>query len=544
MNHFSLNRILPPLLVVALGAFVLLISAGEEPYHIDELRQVRSYGGSIGEVATASLQQEQPPLDAILNSIAQRALGVGDVRQRLLSVMFGVATLLLTGFLLLHTGFSKLGTVSTLGVMSLTPALIGVTAYARPYALPTFLMLSFLVLAVLWVGGGRVWTIALASVVAVLLPWSRTVEPLIFLGVSALTMGYLSLEAARRKRALWVVAVAALGLISSIPALAALSDHLGDRTATEGALTDRLARLGTDIPDTITSGLPYWPVIAAFLLVAVLTPRTRRLLASLWWWWVLAGVAVGFVLAFVVVAPVTQTFFGRYLFTWVVPISVLVGAVVSTTTSDGFHWNLPAGLTMGAAGLLLAWAGYITWTDLSTRSNADWKAVSEVIVDDLPADTAIIYDAVRPLGAYRTPYAGYPRYTRDHPRIPLSLNVIGNPDVFSPGSNTAVVLLTGGARIQVPGWVGIGVDRFFTVYLPTSPRSGIEGAAGAAEEFAETLPPADGAALMLAAASLWLEAEDPDRARDLVMSLLSHEDLRPQVLEAIGGGPLESLLDV
>jgi hypothetical protein len=544
MSDFSLNRILPPLLVVALGAFVLLISAGEEPYHIDELRQVRSYTGDVGEVATASLQQEQPPLDAILNSIAQKALGVGDVRQRLLSVMFGVGTLLLTGFLLLRSGFSTLGTVSTLGVMSLTPALIGVTAYARPYALPTFLMLSFLVLAVLWLDGGRVWTIAVASVVAVLLPWSRTVEPLIFLAVSALTLGSLAWEAARRRRALWLVAVTALGLMSSIPALAVLSDHLSDRTATGGALTDRLARLGTDIPDAITAGLPYWPVVAAFLLVAVLTPRTRRVLASLWWSWVLAGVAVGFVIAFVVVAPVTQTFFGRYLFTWVIPISVLVGAVVSSTTSDGSRRSLPLGLTMGAAGLLLAWAGYITWIDLSTRSNADWKAVSEVIVDDLPTDTAIIYDAVRPLGAYRTPYAGYPRYTGDHPRIPLSLNVIGNPDVFTPGSNTAVVLLTGGARIQVPGWIGIGVDRFFTVYLPTSPRSGVEGAAEAAEEFAASLPPADGAALMLAAASLWLQSEDPERARDLVMGLLSDEDLRPEVLQAISGGPLESLVDI
>jgi hypothetical protein len=105
-------------------------------------------------------------------------------------------------------------------------------------------------------------------------------------------------------------------------------------------------------------------------------------------------------------------------------------------------------------------------------------------------------------------------------------------------------LLTGGARIQVPGWIGIGVDRFFTVYLPTSPRSGVEGAAEAAEEFAASLPPADGAALMLAAASLWLQSEDPERARDLVMGLLSHEDLRPEVLQAISGGPLESLVDI
>ena len=120
------------------------------------------------------------------------------------------------------------------------------------------------------------------------------------------------------------------------------------------------------------------------------------------------GTAVGFVLAFDR-RTASLTFYGRYLFRWVVPISVVVGVVVSSMTENGVRPTLPAGPTMGAAALLLAWAGYLTWIDLSTRSNADWQAVSAVITEDLPADTGILYDAVRPLGIYRKPFAGNPR---------------------------------------------------------------------------------------------------------------------------------------
>jgi len=304
-------------------------------------------------------------------------------------------------------------------------------------------------------------------------------------------------------------------------------------------LTDRLARLGSDIPDTVASTLAYWPLLAVILLLALLVPTARRSLARLWWWWILVGTAIGFVFAFVVIAPASQSFFGRYIFTWVIPFSVLVGVVVSTMAEDGVRLTASAGVAMGAVALLVAWAGYLTWHDLSTRSTSDWKAVSAVITDDLPVGTAIVYDQLRLLGAYRTPFAGYPRYTDDHPRIPLSLNVITDPSVFAPGSNTAVVLLSGGAPIRVTGWVGIGVDDYFTVYLPSSPRPGLVGAAEAAEEFAEALRPDIGAALMLTAASLWHEAGDEDRAVSLVRSLLAEDDLRSAVIDAVAGSPLE-----
>jgi len=534
-----IEAFLPVALIIALGTSVLLIAAAEEPYHIDELRQVRSYDRDLAGVVMASIQQEQPPLDAVLNSLAQKVLGIGDVRQRFLSVLFGVGSLGMIAILTLRSGFTTLGTVSAIGVMSLTPALTGVTAYARPYALPVFLMLSFLVLAGLWLRRGRVWALLLSLIVAGSLPWSRTVEPVIFLAVTGTLLLVMAIIGDNRQRATWLVGATAAGIAASVPAFSLLSGELGDRTASGSSVAERLSRLVLDVPSTISSALPYWPVLGVIVIVGIALPAARQSLKQLWWWWALVGTALGFVVAFVVLAPPTQPFFGRYLFTWVPPAAVMVGAVVSAAmTHASDRWTVTSGLTTVVAGLLVAWGGIVTWQDLSTRSTADWKTVSEILVGDLQPDTAILYDQLRPLGDYRTPFAGYPRYTKDHPRIPLSLSLIQNPSALAPGSNTAVVLLSGGRAVDVPGWVGMGVDRFFTIFLPTTPRPGLKGAAKSAEEFAEALGPT-GAALRLTAASLWLEAGEPDRADDVIEDLLADEDLRPEVLTAIDGSALE-----
>lgn len=535
-----IEGLLPVSLMIALGAFVLLIAAAEEPYHIDELRQVRSYDRDLAGVVKASIEQEQPPLDALLNAAAQKVLGVGDVRQRFLSVLFGIGSLIVIAVLAIRSGFTTLGAVSAVGVMSLTPVLIGVTAYARPYALPMFLMLCFLVLANRWMRRGEPWVLLSLVVIAVLLPWSRTVEPLIFLVITGVVMVSMIWTGHDRRRAFWVLSVAAIGVISSVPALVLLSDQLADRTASESSSWQRLSRLGSEVPATIGTAFPYWPLIAAVAVLGIAQPAARRLLARLWWWWILAGTAGGFVLAFVLVAPVSQSFFGRYLFTWVPPVAVLAGAIVSSVTVDtDERLSARSWLATLAAALIVFWGATVTWHDLSTRSTADWKAASEVLVDDLPQDIAVVYDQLRPLGAYRTPFAGYPRYTKGHPRVPLSLQLIRNPSALSPGSNTAVVLLSGGSSVDLPGWTAIGVDAFFTVYLPTTPRPGLLGAAEAAQEFAEALRPDLGAALMLTAASLWHEADDEDRAESLMRSLLADDDLRSAVIDAVAGSPLE-----
>jgi hypothetical protein len=102
------------------------------------------------------------------------------------------------------------------------------------------------------------------------------------------------------------------------------------------------------------------------------------------------------------------------------------------------------------------------------------------------------------------------------------------------------VLLTG-RRYDVAGFIPVGVDEFFTVYLPDTPYRGLEGMALAAEEFGSSLEVDRGAALLLASASLWLEAGDSERAESLLGYLLSQPEIAEEVSAAIDGTNLGAL---
>jgi predicted Zn-dependent protease len=81
----------------------------------------------------------------------------------------------------------------------------------------------------------------------------------------------------------------------------------------------------------------------------------------------------------------------------------------------------------------------------------------------------------------------------------------------------------------------------FTLYLPQNPQPGRIGTAISAEEFAEALEPSRGAALGLAAAALWLELGNAERAQDVLDRLLENDEIRPTVSALIAGTALDQL---
>lgn len=537
-----IRRLGPVLIVVGFAALILFVTAAEEPFNIDELRQTRHYGDSLERVIDESFLQEQPPLDPLLNALAQRVLGVGDVRQRLLSIIFGMGSILVIGVLSLRARLTSIGAATAAAVMAVAPILTSVTAYARPYALPLFLMLCFLLLSDLWLSHGHWSYLCGLTLVALLIPLARTVEPVIFLVLIVVAM---AVAAVRQKSDRWrtlAVAGAALGgLVVAAGVLARLGGELTDRTGNTDALSERLLRLLAELPVTLGSALPFWPLllIAVGLVCVVSEARTR--LFHMWWWWILAGTALGFAGAFFVVAPASQMFAVRYVFSWVPSIAVLIGLLVSVAQRrPRTHPRIVDLLTLLLVISVLGWAGLDTARAMTTRNGPDWKSVSRVVAVDLPDDTTVIFDSVVPLGSYRTPFAGYPRYTGDK-QVPMTLLIVQDPSLVVPGGNTVMVLLTKN-RIDVSGWVPVSVDGFFTVYVPESPRPGLEGAAAASEEFAAAMEPSDAAALRLTAAALWLRAGEDDKASSIMTSLMKEADLRPQILEAIKGSELEMLI--
>ena len=510
------------LVAVLIGAAILVIAIDDEPYHIDELRQVRSYDRPFGDIVEASFAQEQPPLDPLLNATVQRILGMGDARQRLGSVLAGIGSLALLGALALRAGLGGGSAVAVL-VMAISPLLVSVTAYARPYALPLFLILAFLLLADVWLTSRNRWVVPALFVVGLLLPLSRTSEPPLFLGA---VIGILAIAWWVRRNDPWPgsplvpIGAAVTGLVVvALPVLARLATELAEYGET-GSITvfDQLSRLWTELPGVAADVLPAWPFVLAVIVAGLALPRAQRALVSKWWFWVLVAVPLGFAVVFFLRTPTTQPYYGRYTFSWVPAIALIVGAVAWALVERARNGErlIPAVVgtlilvTIGAASVNLA-------HELTSTELADWKAASYLLVDETPNGTVVVFDAVRPLGLYRTPFAGRPRYTGTGRIIPLSVHVADNPDLVPEDAPIEVMLL--GARPEIEGWTAHPVDDWFTLYLPDEPTVGRIDAAEAMLAFAEALGPDNGAALTLAAVSI-LEAAGADEAAAAALAAL------------------------
>jgi hypothetical protein len=500
--------------VIAIGAGVLFLATIDEPYHIDELRQVRSYGLSVGEVIDASLAQEQPPLDSLLNAAAQRVIGVGDVRQRALSATFGVGSLILMGSLFLRAGFGS-GSPVGLAVLAVSPALVFVTGYARPYALPLFLMLAFLVLADTWMRRGGTAIAVGMFLVGIALPLSRTAEPIMFLGSVIIVL--LAYPVARRsttprvERRIPIVAAGTGLVLTGLPVFLLLRSELAEYDDTGGTVIDQLSRLWSEVPLVIARAIPLWPLVLAVVIAGLVLPRARDLLVSLWWFWVILAVPIVFALAFVLRTPVDQPYYERYVFTWIPVLAVITGAVTHAVFSHVRSHEVVIPFSVGTVvAILLLGTTLALAQDLSESELADWKAAAAVIDEQTSSETVIVFDAVRALGLYRTPFAGRPRYTGADRLVPSAVDIARNPDLIPADRPIALMLLN--QRPDMVGWSSTPVDDWFTLYVPEAGYKGPEGAADATREFAIALGSDSGEALCLASIALSMSVGDEQRA--------------------------------
>jgi len=487
-------------IAVAVGALILMLAITEEPYHIDELRQVRSYTWPYADIVDASFAQEQPPLDAVLNATVQRALGLGDVQQRLLPVLFGIGSLAVLGMLLVRSGLG-IGAPVAVALMAIAPGLIAVTAYARPYALPLLLSLLFLEETDRWLQTGSKLAAAVVVVTALMLPLSRTVEPPVLLAATAAYVVVLRLRRAELARRRWVLPVAAAvaGLVVvEIPVFLRLSAELSDYTDSGGVAWSGVSRFASDLPAAL------WRQFGAFGIVIVLTallwPAARSRIATLWWLVPLAAVPVGFALLFFLRASEAQPYFDRYVYSWWPPLVVLAG-VLAHVAIEGRARRVVSIFALAA----LIGLGFLSVaklrTQLTEQELPDWNAVSAELMANAPDGAVVLYDSVRDFGLYRTPFAGWPRYTGPDLRALLSLHIAADPALVPDDASILVALL--GEDPDVAGWTKARVDPFFAVYVKQDPPRGHLGAADTLAQFGRAVPPEDGAAMLLAAASLY-----------------------------------------
>lgn len=514
------------LVITALGGFMLLVEAANEPLHMDELRQVQAYGSSFADLVRASFRQTQPPLDALLNAALQRVVGVGDVRQRLLSVFFGTANIALIGLLARRAGLGVGALVAT-AYAALSPVLVSVSAYARPYALPLFLILSFVLVLSNWLqSGGRRWFVGSLSL-AFLLPLSRTTEPMIVLAVTSLVLLVFAWriwdsQAARRARQAVVLAWGALAVPGTLTVVFVRKGGVGSFSAQSIDLS-RLSRLVTDVPAVIADQFPAWPLLLVAVLVVSANRPIRAVIARRWWWWTLLLLPFGFMVAFLLLSRPGIEFFDRYLFSLVPATALIVGATAEVASGRGrrsaiLRWS--AGIIV--IGVLSA-GSFSTYRQVVTATNPDFEAAARGIRTGLPRGATIVIETPGPPEVYRHPFWGDQRYLDPAWRVVRTPKLVNFPNVVGRDARFAVLLW--GSAPEVDGWWRVRVDPTFHLYLPKDelPR-GPQEAAEACERFADELGYVDGSSMYLAAASLYREAGATDRAEEIVRELIAHLD--------------------
>ncbi|MEE9581468.1 MAG: glycosyltransferase family 39 protein, partial [Acidimicrobiia bacterium] len=179
-------------LVTLVGFALRIWHLDTEPLHVDEIRQVTNVQAPWGDLIQLSYGLQQPPVDYLIGKAFVTVLPATDFVQRLPAALFGTASVGLVGLILIRQG-QRIAAVFAALFMAISPLLIELSQFARPYALPIFLVIATVAVYQHRQLGARGWkTTALFAVVASMAMLSRATMPMIALaglGLVALIRG-------------------------------------------------------------------------------------------------------------------------------------------------------------------------------------------------------------------------------------------------------------------------------------------------------------------------------------------------------------------
>lgn len=520
--------LLPLLLGLILGVTVLGVSVWDEPLHIDELRQAGYYSRDVGGIVRGAISQQQPPLDYLIGAATERVIGPSDFARRLPGFGFGVLSLLFMGALLQR--LTRLAWVAV-AVLALTPLYLEFSTYARPYALPLALMFAFLLSLDQWRVSGHARYLWIGAVLAVLLPFSRTTEPPMFLGMTLMSLlFYLSWLGARQAQ--WArnaVAVTLLGMAIAIPVALVLFGETSDFQTTElNSIGAVIERLWVQILPVHVEATPFG--VVGFLVGvsgygAALYSGFRNHEQGRWWLLPLGLTALAAPLAFAVISLPSQPYFPRYTYFSLPPIAIGLAFATGWIVRFRFWLVVPlaALLTVGAFAVRS-----LTETHLS-----DYHAASDAVEPLIRGGDAVVWEQNRSLAGYRPKvFPGVPLY------IPWSHQVIGSREAaegdvqFEKGRR--MVLLTQRFNEGLKGWTSVEVSEgFYILILDDVPTEwNLEDQSEALWGACLELEPEVGSYLCAAAVRILSEAGDLDRATENYVSMLDRIS-DPRVVEVV-----------
>ena len=523
------------ILSLAVAAFTFWREAETEPYHIDELRQVRPYARDLGELISRSFSQEQPPLDVIVGARFQDVLGVGDVIQRSHSMLAGLVALVMISALLWRSRIRE-GIPAAILLMAILPGFVSFTAYARPYALPLALMVGFALASDMWLERGHRAAAGAITAIALLLPLSRVFEPPAFLVLSSLTILWFGRQRPEwGRRVWWPVGSAGLALLAvEVPVYLKLQERL---TAYQGESTATLAQqwrriLDDSIPRLAEMFVSGWLALV-IAVVALASPGVGRRLVRIWWFWPMLLTALSFAVAFHIRTQPNQPFYDRYGYYWLPLFAVLVAVFVQEAID---RWN-PRSLSSWTPAIVLVPFVIVSISglreDFTSSAQADFRSLGTEIEARLPPTTTVIYDSfARPAGAYRPGFAGYGRYAVPQRAFIEVENLPQQADRIATGDS--YVIAANGPVISIPGWSPVPTSENMTLYLPDGDRSGPEQLAEDLATFGLALEPRFGAVLRVGAASMLFSIGQTAEGCGVLEALLRNDpDLEEFMVDAL-----------
>lgn len=265
-----------PLLLTGVSSAWLLWRLDSESLHVDESRQIQPYLDGIFAAARQSVEQGQPPLDAVIGTIFTSVLGPSVFSVRLPSVLWGIAAVLMMYFIARNWTSRPVAFVSAL-VLLANPIFLFYSQYARPYALA----LAFFLALLASILAKASWSLPVTIGIIGILPWTRAIEGSIGAILGSLFLAWMlyfrpriaSDEQVRSasRRLLIVCATFALALISSGLSLLLLLKSGGEGYVAPGvshvpmSLAVSAWEMGRDF------GLGFWLWLFLIAVIGVLT---------------------------------------------------------------------------------------------------------------------------------------------------------------------------------------------------------------------------------------------------------------------------------
>lgn len=525
---------------VLVGAALFVATAYAQPYNQNELQQISTYGSNDLGVITGATRQ--PPLGPLVGAFFRHLIGTGQLVQRLVPVLSGIGTLALMGLTLRRL---RLGWAAVFAVwfMAVAPLMMRYSAYTRPYALPVFLMMVLVYGAVRWFDGYRARWLVVVFLGAFLLPLARVPEPVIYLGSTAVVLAFLTLRgrwAWRRSGPVIGLCLAALVCVG-YPMYHSLVRATAGHPLYDPSPSGIAHRFGDGVHEIVTFLIPllgdlfpWWPLTVLTIIAAVAVPASRKRIGQWWFFWPLLLAPVGFALAYHFLNAVpfdVRPYRPRMAYFFVPPYIVLVAALAAAVAeADALGRRLRIGLAVLLAATLV---GQLPWTvkTLTENDAIDYGQAADVLTHDLPRDSVVLYDTLSPVGRWRQPFQGRPRYMGKKPYVAQ----VSHRDTIRhlPRHGPVYILLLDSACAStvvcdavpspwnghIRGWtVKQRFDRF-TLYQPVQPRNGRRGAAKALEQMAHEIGPEYGYPEYRGAATLWRHLGRRQHARDLIKQM-------------------------